>query len=118
MCRMRGSPCRLGCTRSSGRTDTTACGRVLGTRVWLRPMSVAGRTVGGMTKQVQQILEYDVLDEPCPRCASTSVRVVVGFTSTSAADASGAEPLAHDDPLFDCRECGFEWGELVRDLMS
>ena len=81
-------------------------------------MSVAGRTVGGMTKQVQQILEYDVLDEPCPRCASTSVRVVVGFTSTSAADASGAEPFANEDPLFDCRECGFEWGELVRDLMS
>ena len=81
-------------------------------------MSDAGRTVGGMTKQVQQILEYDVLDEPCPRCASTSVRVVAGFTSMSAADASGGDALAHEDPLFDCRECGFEWGELVRDLMS
>ena len=27
-------------------------------------------------------------------------------------------PLPVDEPLFDCRECGFEWGELVRDLMS
>ena len=30
--------------------------------------------------------------------------------------AAGALPA--DEPLFDCRECGFEWGELVRDLMS
>jgi hypothetical protein len=81
-------------------------------------MSDARRTVGGMTKQLQPITEYDVLDEPCPRCASTSVRVVVGFMSISAADAPAAEPLANEDPLFDCRECGFEWGELVRDLMS
>ena len=29
-----------------------------------------------------------------------------------------ADAFAHEDPLFDCRECGFEWGELVRDLMS
>jgi hypothetical protein len=87
-------------------------------RVWLRAMSDARRTVGGMTKQVQQILVYDVLDEPCPRCASSSVRVVAGFTSISAADAPGTDAIANEDPLFDCRECGFEWGELVRDLMS
>lgn len=81
-------------------------------------MSDARRTVSRMTKQVQQTLDHDVLDEPCPRCASTSVRVVTGFTSLSALDASGTEPLAAEEPLFDCRECGFEWGELVRDLMS
>ena len=75
-------------------------------------MSDARRTVGGMTKQVQQILEHDVLDEACPRCTSTAVRVVEGFefASFSAVDAPS-------EPLFDCRECGFEWGELVRDLM-
>ena len=32
------------------------------------------------------------------------------------ADAA-ADPFAGERPLFDCRECGFEWGELVRDLM-
>ena len=93
------------------------CGLCGSARV-LRAMSRAPRTVAAMTNQVQITVEQNVLDEPCPRCASTPVRVVVGLMSISAADAPGAEPLANEDPLFDCRECGFEWGELVRDLMS
>ena len=91
------------------------------TRRVLRAMSRGERTVGAMTNQVQLTIDRDVLDEPCPRCGSTAVRAVV-FTSSveivvEATDAA-ADPFAGDDPLFDCRECGFEWGELVRDLMS
>ena len=88
-------------------------------------MSAARRTVGPMDNQVQPQphVERDVLDEQCPRCDSTAVRVVLtalwiepaaGVDSPDAA----AEPFPVDDPLFDCRECGFEWGELVRGLMS
>ena len=73
-----------------------------------------------MTNQVQTTAERAVLDEPCPRCGSTAVRAVVYATSVEVAfeatDAA-ADPFGADDPLFDCRECGFEWGELVRDLM-
>lgn len=91
------------------------CARVL------RAISTAGRTVGAMTNQVQITVDHDVLDEPCPRCGSTAVRAVI-FTGPveiviEATDAT-ADPFAGEDPLFDCRECGFEWGELVRDLMS
>ncbi len=86
-------------------------------------MSAARRTVGAMNNPVhpQPHVERDVLDEQCPRCDSTAVRLVVTAlwvepdldSSTDAA----AEPFPVDDPLFDCRECGFEWGELVRGLM-
>ena len=83
-------------------------------------MSAGGRTVGRMTNQVQITAEHDVLDEPCPRCGSTAVRAVVYAASVEvvaeATDASVA-PFAGGDPLFDCRECGFEWGEIIRDLM-
>ena len=87
-------------------------------------MSAVRRTVAAMTNQVQITLEHDVLDEPCPRCGSTAVRVVVYATShdvevevaLEATDAAAAA-LPVSDPLFDCLECGFEWGELVRDLM-
>lgn len=77
-----------------------------------------------MTNQVQITIEQNVLDEPCPRCGSTAVRAVVFATSSDdfvvdfEATNAGAAPALVDDPLFDCRECGFEWGELVRDLMS
>ena len=96
-------------------------------------MSRPGRTVGAMmnsattnrtTKiQVQITIEHDVLDEPCPRCGSTAVRVVeyansVDLIDETAAPDAAAGAIPADDPLFDCRECGFEWGELVRDLMS
>ena len=76
-----------------------------------------------MTNQVQITVEQNVLDEPCPRCGSTAVRAVVFASNSvelvvdSGSTDAAASPLV-DDPLFDCRECGFEWGELVRDLMS
>ncbi len=69
-------------------------------------MSVAARTVCSMTKQMQQTLVPEVADELCPRCGSEAVRVADLIT------------LSGGDPLFDCRECGFEWGELLRDLMA
>jgi predicted RNA-binding Zn-ribbon protein involved in translation (DUF1610 family) len=85
-------------------------------------MSAARRTVGAMRNQVQTSVEHDVLDEPCPRCGSTTVRVVVTSSFHAIAEIestdAAADAFTHDDPLFDCRECGFEWGELVRDLMS
>lgn len=72
-----------------------------------------------MTNQVQITVEHDVLDEPCPRCGSTAVRAVVYATPEVMVETTDAtaDPFSTDDPLFDCRECGFEWGELVRDLM-
>lgn len=72
------------------------------------------------TNQVQITIEHDVLDEPCPRCGSTAVRAVVYASSMRAVLGStdaAADPFDVDGPLFDCRECGFEWGELIRDLM-
>lgn len=75
-----------------------------------------------MTNPVQITVVSDVLDEPCPRCGSTAVRAAVYTHAVVEAvvvqtDIAG-DPFAAEDPLFDCRECGFEWGELVRDLMS
>lgn len=87
-------------------------------------MSRAPRTVAAMTNQVQITVEQNVLDEPCPRCGSTAVRAVVFASNSvelevdSGSTDAAASPALVDDPLFDCRECGFEWGELVRDLMS
>jgi predicted RNA-binding Zn-ribbon protein involved in translation (DUF1610 family) len=74
-----------------------------------------------MTNQLQTTVEHDVLDEPCPRCGSTAVRAVVtALWVESPVDPvtdAAADAFLVDDPLFDCRECGFEWGELVGDLM-
>jgi hypothetical protein len=71
-----------------------------------------------MTNQMQQNLERDVLDEPCPRCGSVAVRVgIYGTLTEIPASDVAADPFAGDSPLFDCRDCGFEWGELVADLM-
>jgi hypothetical protein len=80
-------------------------------------MSPAVRTVGPMTNQVQITVAHDVLDEPCPRCESTAVRVVSSSVDVVIEADAAADPFAGESPLFDCRECGFEWGELVRDLM-
>ena len=85
-----------------------------------RALSAGARTVGRMTNQVQITLEHDVLGEPCPRCGSTAVRAVVYATSVEVLNESTDAPsdaFDADEPLFDCRECGFEWGELIRDLM-
>lgn len=83
-------------------------------------MSGAERTVCAMTKQMQQNTPVPVLDEPCPRCDSTAVRAIVFGPldfEVEATDLSGA--LALDEgPIFDCRECGFEWGLAVRDLLA
>ena len=83
-------------------------------------MSAAARTVGAMMNQVHITVEHDVLDEPCPRCGSTTVRAVINATAVEveleATDAAD-DPFGAETPLFDCRECGFEWGELIRDLM-
>ena len=85
-------------------------------------MMAVARTVGRMRNQVQITVEHDVLDEPCPRCGSTAVRAVVYAAAVemvlrSEATDAAAHTFPADEPLFDCRECGFEWGELVRDLM-
>ncbi|WP_169053956.1 hypothetical protein [Agromyces sp. H66] len=73
------------------------------------------------TNQVQITVGHDVLDEPCPRCGSVAVRAVIHSTSMQVeidqTDAA-ADSFDVDGPLFDCRECGFEWGELIRDLMQ
>lgn len=77
-----------------------------------------------MTNHLQPTLEPQLLDEPCLRCGSTAVRAIVygplDFEveiDVESADAAGAR-LLDDAPIFDCRDCGFEWGEAVRDLLS
>ena len=78
------------------------------------------RTVTAMTNHLQPTLEPHVLDEPCLRCGSTSVRAIVYGPldiEVEATDAAAARFL-DDAPIFDCRDCGFEWGEAVRDLLS
>lgn len=81
-------------------------------------MSEAARTVAAMTNHVQQTLEVEILDDPCPRCGSDAVRVVASLSVAVIEADAAADGRIDDDPLFDCRECGFEWGELIRDLMS
>jgi hypothetical protein len=82
-------------------------------------MSAARRTVGAMRNQLQTSVAHDVLDEPCPRCGSTTVRVVVTSSLNAVVEIdstdAAAGAFAHEDPLFDCRECGFEWGGHVSD---
>ncbi|MWC00381.1 hypothetical protein [Agromyces seonyuensis] len=49
-------------------------------------------------------------DERCPRCESDRVRAI-----------DMLEPIRDDgagDPLFECRECGFAWGEIVREMLE
>ena len=83
-------------------------------------MSAAARTVCAMTKQMQQNAPAEVLDEPCPRCDSTAVRAIVyGPLDFEVEAAVGPGALTLDDgPIFDCRECGFEWGLAVRELLA
>jgi hypothetical protein len=73
-----------------------------------------------MTNQTHPTLEPNVLDEPCLRCGSAAVRVIVYGPldfEVEATDAASAGIFA-EAPIFDCRDCGFEWGESVRDLLS
>ncbi|AWB96391.1 hypothetical protein DCE93_12650 [Agromyces badenianii] len=83
-------------------------------------MSVARRTVTTMTKQMQHNAPHLVIDEPCPRCDSLAVRAIVYGPLDFEVEATVApSAVALDDaPIFDCRECGFEWGAAVRDLLA
>lgn len=85
-------------------------------------MSAAARTVRGMVQQMQPNVAPRVLDDPCPRCGSADVRAIVygplDFEVEVAASESTSFGDADDAPIFDCRECGFEWGFAVRDLLA
>lgn len=75
--------------------------------------------MAAMTNQVQSEAPIEVLDEPCPRCGSGSVRAIVYGPLDLAVEVESVEPFLSDDaPIFDCRECGFEWGLAVRDLLA
>ncbi|MGR2752778.1 hypothetical protein [Agromyces arachidis] len=71
-----------------------------------------------MTNQTHPTLEPNVLDEPCLRCGSAAVRVIVYGPLDFEVEATEAARAADAAPIFDCRDCGFEWGESVRDLMA
>jgi hypothetical protein len=83
-------------------------------------MSVGSPTVVDMTNPMHPTLEPDVLDEPCLRCGSAAVRVIVyGPLDLEVEVADVAAAGLHDEtPIFDCRDCGFEWGESIRDLLA
>ncbi|MGX5696833.1 hypothetical protein ACWKWP_11595 [Agromyces soli] len=64
-----------------------------------------------------------LVEEHCPRCDSHEVRAIVygplDLEIEAAADAAaGLDPFADDTPIFDCRDCGFEWGFAVRELLG
>ncbi|BDZ55286.1 hypothetical protein GCM10025870_23590 [Agromyces marinus] len=80
---------------------------------------MAARTVMAMTNQPLPTLEPDVLDEPCLRCGSAAVRVIVyGPLDLEVEASAAAAGLSGEAPIFDCRDCGFEWGEAIRDLLA
>jgi len=82
-------------------------------------MSAASPTVIAMTNPTHSTLEPDVLDEPCLRCGSAAVRVIVyGPLDLEVEVDLAAVGLHAEAPIFDCRDCGFEWGEAVRDLLA
>ncbi|WP_394553236.1 hypothetical protein ACDF64_02555 [Agromyces sp. MMS24-JH15] len=73
-----------------------------------------------MTQQMQRHVGHAVLDDPCPRCGSHDVRAIVYGPFDFAVETVEVQPndLYDDAPIFDCRECGFEWGLAVRDLLG
>jgi hypothetical protein len=85
-----------------------------------------------MTEQMQMNREHrvpnTVLDDPCPRCGSATVRVIlygpldfeVEAVDTGDLGASdlGTADIFSDAPIFDCSDCNFEWGLAVRDLLA
>ena len=82
-------------------------------------MSAASPTVMAMTNPTQPTLEPHVLDEPCLRCGSAAVRVILYGPLDLGVEADVTSAGLHADaPIFDCRDCGFEWGEAVRDLLT
>jgi len=103
-------------------------------------MSVGPRTVIAMAEQMSLNREHvtfadsssapgaapaaashSALEDPCPRCGGVTVRVIVYGPLDFEVDAVEADERvgAFDDaPIFDCSECGFEWGLAVRDLLA
>ncbi|WP_350348838.1 hypothetical protein ABIQ69_02565 [Agromyces sp. G08B096] len=72
-----------------------------------------------MTDQMQLNVAHQVLDDPCPRCGSLTVRAIVYGPLDFAVEAEPLDAVSVDDaPIFDCRDCGFEWGLAVRDLLG
>jgi predicted RNA-binding Zn-ribbon protein involved in translation (DUF1610 family) len=83
-------------------------------------MSEAPRTVNAMT-DTQLHPAPHALDDPCPRCGSATVRAIVYGPldfEVETIDAAEAFSAFDDAPIFDCRDCGFEWGLAVRDLLA
>lgn len=82
-------------------------------------MSAGSPTVIRMTNRTYPTLEPDVLDEPCLRCGSAAVRVILYGPLDVEVEADAASTGLHAEaPIFDCRDCGFEWGEAIRDLLA
>ncbi|MRG59437.1 hypothetical protein GE115_06055 [Agromyces sp. CFH 90414] len=78
-----------------------------------------------MTDRMQLNVEHAVLHDPCPRCGSLTVRAIVYGPLDFAVEAESVDAQTPDfadftdeAPIFDCRECGFEWGLAVRDLLA
>ncbi|UOE42935.1 hypothetical protein [Agromyces larvae] len=74
-----------------------------------------------MTEQMQQNVVPGgtaVHDDPCPRCGSTGVRVILYGPLDLEVEAVPGFAGVDDAPIFDCRECGFEWGLAVRELLG
>ncbi|WP_127794525.1 hypothetical protein [Agromyces sp. LHK192] len=81
-----------------------------------------------MTDRMQLNLEPqarfapEVLDDPCPRCGSQTVRAIVYGPLDFEVEVSQGEvdlgAFIADAPIFDCRDCGFEWGLAVRELLG
>jgi predicted RNA-binding Zn-ribbon protein involved in translation (DUF1610 family) len=84
-------------------------------------MSEGPRTVIAMTQQMQlnrDMAKHSVLEDPCPRCGSATIRAIVYGPLDFEVEAVDVIDVFDDAPIFDCRDCGFEWGLAVRDLMS
>lgn len=59
-------------------------------------------------------------DELCPRCGSAEVHAIVyGPLDLEVEAPADFDAFTLDDaPIFDCRDCGFEWGLAVRELLA
>jgi hypothetical protein len=96
-------------------------------------MSEGPRTVIAMAEQMQLNRPDAVLEtsqaaqknlaheDPCPRCDSAAVRVIVYGPldfEVEATDSGDTFDALAESPIFDCRDCGFAWGLSVRDLLA
>lgn len=77
-----------------------------------------------MAEQMQlnrDMANHSVLEDPCPRCGSATIRAIVYGPldfEVEVAGAADALDVFDEAPIFDCRDCGFEWGLAVRDLLT